>query len=87
MRYRTTLAAASTLMNVTASNRASAAATTTKGGSGRPFAIAICHNGALGDSGNHADHRQYPQKYSTLGFRIGVNYVIYSMTHRGEPKI
>jgi hypothetical protein len=29
----------------------------------------------------HADNLQYPEKYSTLGFRIGVNYVIYAMTH------
>jgi len=27
------------------------------------------------------------EKYLDLGFRIGVNFVIYSMTHRGEPKI
>ena len=46
---------------------------------GRPMP-AISHNMDLGDP-------QYPEKYSALGFRIGINYVIYFMTHRGEPKI
>jgi hypothetical protein len=43
--------------------------------------VAICHNMDLGDSWEHADNPQYPEKYSALGFRIGVNYVVYSMTH------
>jgi hypothetical protein len=43
--------------------------------------VAICHNMDLGDSWEHADNPLYPEKYSALGFRIGVNYVIYSMTH------
>ncbi len=43
--------------------------------------VAICHNVDLGDSWEHADNPAYPEKYSALGFRIGVNYVIYSMTH------
>ena len=28
-----------------------------------------------------ADNPQYPQKYSYLGIRLGINYVIYTMTH------
>ncbi len=43
--------------------------------------VAICHNMDLGDSWEHADNPQYPEQYSALGFRIGVNYVIYAMTH------
>ena len=43
--------------------------------------VAICHNMDLGDSWEHADEPQYPEKYSALGFRIGVNYITYSMTH------
>jgi hypothetical protein len=43
--------------------------------------VAICHNMDLGDSWEHADNPAYPEKFSALGFRIGVNYVIYSMTH------
>jgi hypothetical protein len=43
--------------------------------------VAICHNMDLGDSWEHADNPKYPEKFSALGFRIGVNYVVYSMTH------
>jgi hypothetical protein len=43
--------------------------------------VAICHNMDLGDSWEHADNPDYPQKFSALGIRIGVNYVTYSMTH------
>jgi Domain of unknown function (DUF4159) len=42
---------------------------------------AICHNMDLGDSWEHADNPIYPEKYSALGFRIGVNYLVYAMTH------
>jgi hypothetical protein len=35
----------------------------------------------LGDSWEHADDPTYPEQYSALGFRIGVNYLVYSMTH------
>ena len=43
--------------------------------------VAICHNMDLGDSWEHADDVEYPEKFSTLGMRIGVNYVTYAMTH------
>jgi len=43
--------------------------------------VAICHNMDLGDSWEHADNPSYPERFSDLGIRIGVNYVIYSMTH------
>jgi len=43
--------------------------------------VAICHNMDLGDSWEQADNPQYPEKYSALGMRIGINYVVYSMTH------
>ena len=42
---------------------------------------AMCFNMDLGDSWEHADNPQYPEKYSALGIRIGVNYVVYAMTH------
>jgi hypothetical protein len=42
---------------------------------------AMCFNMDLGDSWEWADDPQYPEKYSALGIRIGVNYVIYAMTH------
>ncbi len=43
--------------------------------------VAICHNMDLGDSWEHADDPYYPEKYSSLGMRIGVNYIVYAMTH------
>ena len=43
--------------------------------------VAICHNMDLGDSWEHADNPEYPQKFSALGIRIGVNYVAYAMSH------
>ncbi len=43
--------------------------------------VAICHNMDLGDSWEHADNPVYPEQYSALGFRIGVNYIVYAMTH------
>jgi hypothetical protein len=43
--------------------------------------VAICHNMDLGDSWEHADNPEYPEQYSALGFRIGVNYLVYAMTH------
>ena len=64
-----------------------------KGSSGKPphwrgiyddqgrLMVAICHNMDLGDSWEHADNPQYPEKFSALGIRIGLNYLIYSMTH------
>ena len=43
--------------------------------------VAIAFNSDIGDSWEWADDPRYPEKYSALGIRIGVNYVIYSMTH------
>ena len=43
--------------------------------------VAIAFNNDLGDSWQLADEPRYPEKYSALGIRIGVNYVVYAMTH------
>jgi len=43
--------------------------------------VAMTFNSDVGDSWEWADDPSYPEKYSALGIRIGVNYVIYSMTH------
>ena len=43
--------------------------------------VAMCHNMDLGDSWENADDPHYPEKFSALGIRIGVNYVVYAMTH------
>jgi len=43
--------------------------------------IAICHNMDLGDAWEWADDPGYPEEYASLAYRIGINYIIYSMTH------
>jgi len=43
--------------------------------------VAICHNMDLGDAWEWADLPQYPEAFASLAYRIGVNYILYSMTH------
>src|SRR6204780_2197620 len=43
--------------------------------------VAMSFNSDIGDSWEWADDPEYPEKYSALGIRIGVNYVVYSLTH------
>jgi hypothetical protein len=43
--------------------------------------VAMCFNSDVGDSWEWADDPRYDEKYSALGIRIGVNYVVYAMTH------
>jgi hypothetical protein len=43
--------------------------------------VAICHNMDLGDAWEYADDPEYPEKFTSLAYRIGINYLIYSMTH------
>ena len=43
--------------------------------------VAISFNSDIGDSWEWADEPSYPEKYSALGIRIGVNYVVYALTH------
>jgi len=43
--------------------------------------VAITFQSDVGDSWEWADAPSYPQEYAALGIRIGVNYVVYAMTH------
>ena len=43
--------------------------------------VSMSFNSDLGDSWEWADEPEYPEKYSALGIRIGVNDVVYAMTH------
>jgi Domain of unknown function (DUF4159) len=43
--------------------------------------VAITFQSDVGDSWEWADAPYYPEHYSALGIRIGVNYVVYAMTH------
>jgi hypothetical protein len=43
--------------------------------------IAISYNSDIGDAWEYADDAWYPSKFSDLAIRLGVNYIVYSMTH------
>ena len=43
--------------------------------------VAICHNMDLGDAWEWADSPHYPEKYAGLAWRVGINYIIYAMSH------
>lgn len=43
--------------------------------------VAISFNSDLGDAWEYADDPYYPEKFSGLAIRVGVNYVVYAMTH------
>ena len=43
--------------------------------------VAFSLNSDLGDSWEFLDDPRYPVKYSALGTKIGVDYVLYAMTH------
>jgi len=43
--------------------------------------IAICHNSDVGDAWEWADSPNYPEHEASLAYRIGINYIIYAMTH------
>ena len=43
--------------------------------------VAASFNSDVGDSWEWADDPKYPERFSALGIRIGVNYVVYAMTH------
>jgi hypothetical protein len=43
--------------------------------------IAICHNMDLGDAWEWADLPEYPERFASEAYRLGINYVLYTMTH------
>jgi Domain of unknown function (DUF4159) len=43
--------------------------------------VAASFNSDIGDSWEWADDPNYLERFSALGIRIGVNYIVYSMTH------
>ena len=43
--------------------------------------VAICHNMDLGDAWEWADYPAFPEPFASLAYRIGVNYVVYALTH------
>jgi hypothetical protein len=43
--------------------------------------IAISFNSDVGDAWEWADSDRYPEQFSGMAIRLGVNYVVYAMTH------
>lgn len=43
--------------------------------------VAINFNVDVGDAWEHADLAEYPEAMTGLAYRLGINYIIYSMTH------
>ena len=43
--------------------------------------VAINFNSDMGDSWEHADDPYYPVPMTALGYKLGINYIIYAMTH------
>ena len=43
--------------------------------------VAICHNMHLGDAWEWADDPEYPEPFASMAFRVGLNYIVYGMTH------
>ncbi len=43
--------------------------------------IAISYNSDIGDAWEWADSPQYPAPFADFAIRLGVNYVVYAMTH------
>jgi hypothetical protein len=43
--------------------------------------VAICHNSDVGDAWEWADSPEYPEHEASVAYRLGVNYILYGMTH------
>jgi hypothetical protein len=42
---------------------------------------AICFNQDNGDAWEWAEHPRYPERYASQAYRMGINYIVYAMTH------
>jgi len=43
--------------------------------------VAICFNMDLGDAWEHADDPWYQEKWTSLAYRLAINYFVYDLTH------
>jgi hypothetical protein len=43
--------------------------------------VAITHNSDVGDAWEWADSPHYPERETSLAYRIGINYILFDMTH------
>ncbi len=44
-------------------------------------AVAVNFNMDVGDAWEHADLAEYPEAMTGLSYRLGINYIVYAMTH------
>ena len=49
--------------------------------------IAICHNSDVGDAWEWADSPDYPERATSMAYRIAINYIIYGMTHWARDSV
>lgn len=43
--------------------------------------VAVNYNTDIGDAWEYADAPEYPADMTTLAYRYGINYIMYSLTH------
>ena len=43
--------------------------------------VAICNNMDLDDGWENSDDPRYPERFSSLAYRVGMNYFVYDLTH------
>ena len=43
--------------------------------------VIVNFNMDLGDAWEHADWPEYAERYTGMAYRLGINYIVYSMTH------
>jgi hypothetical protein len=43
--------------------------------------VGVNHNSDMGDAWEHADDPYYPVPMTALAYKLGINYIVYAMTH------
>jgi hypothetical protein len=43
--------------------------------------VLINWNSDIGDGWEHTYHPAYPTRFATMAYRLGINYLIYALTH------
>jgi len=47
----------------------------------RRLIVAISYNSDVGDAWKYADESRYSSKFADQSIRLGVNYIVYAMSH------
>ena len=43
--------------------------------------VVICHNMDVADAWEWADAPEYPERFATEAYKLGINYIVYALTH------